>query len=98
MPTSNPGDGIAIWQVAATTPNEAFALEYFASYLQELAVGTGTTSVFFTTQQESVASLRLIRSLSKLFNCKLEQLNVVPSGQGEYEFRISIGAAPRGPR
>jgi hypothetical protein len=93
MPTSHPENGIAIWQVAATKPNQAFALEHFASYLRDLADLTGATSVFFTTQQESLPSLRLIRTLAKLFNCDLEQLNSVPSGQGEYEFRISIGTA-----
>jgi hypothetical protein len=92
MPTSNPENGIAIWQVAATKPNQAFALEYFASYLRDLADHTGATSIFFTAQQESLASLRLIRSLAKqFFDCDLEQLNPVSSGQGEYEFRLSIG-------
>jgi hypothetical protein len=92
MPTSNPGDGIAIWQVAATKPNHAFALEYFTSYLRELADHTGAKSVFFTTQKESLASLRLIRSLAKeFFDCDLEQLNPIPTEQGEYEFRLSIG-------
>jgi hypothetical protein len=92
MPTSNPADGIAIWQVAATTPNHAFALEYFASYLRELADRTGAASIFFTAQQESLPSLRLIRSLAKqFFDCDLVRLNSVPSGQGEYEFQLSIG-------
>lgn len=90
MPTSNPANGIAIWQVAAANPNEAFALEYFAAYLRDLADRTGITSAFFTTQ-ESTASLRLIRSLAKLFGCDLEQLNPIPSGQGECEFRLFIG-------
>ena len=97
MPTSNPGNGIAIWQVAATTPNHPFALEYFAAYLRDLADRTGATSILFTTQQESLASLRLIRSLAKqFFDCDVVQLNSVPSGQGEYEFRLSIGAAGSG--
>jgi hypothetical protein len=93
MPTSDPTNGIAIWQVAATKPNQAFALEYFAAYLRDIADRTDATSVFFTTQQESLAPLRLIRTLAKLFNCDIEQLNSVPSGQGECEFRISIGTA-----
>jgi hypothetical protein len=94
MPTSNPANGIAIWQVAATEPNHAFALEYFAAYLRELADRTSATSIYFTTQQESLAHLRLIRSLAKhFFDCDLEQLNSIPSGQEEYEFRLSIGAA-----
>ncbi len=93
MPTSDPDNGIAIWQVAATKPNQAFALEYFAAYLRGLADRIGATSIFFTTQQESLASLRLIRSLAnQFFDCDVVQLNSVPSGQGEYEFRLSIGS------
>ena len=96
MPTSDPTNGIAIWQVAATQPNHAFALEYFASYLRELADRTGATSLSFTAQQESLAALRLVRLLAKeFFECDLEQLNSVPSGQGEYEFRLSIGKTTR---
>ena len=90
IPTSNPANGIAIWQVAATTPNHPFALEYFAAHLRNLMDRTGVTSVFFTTRKDSRASLRLIRSLAKLFDCDLVQLNSVPSGQGEYEFQLSI--------
>ena len=94
MPTSDPANGIAIWQVAATKPNHAFALEYFAAYLRDLADRTGAASIFFTTQQESLATLRLIRTLAKqFFDCDLEQLNSIPSRQEEYEFRISIGTA-----
>ncbi|MGA1984563.1 MAG: hypothetical protein ABSG84_19125 [Acidobacteriaceae bacterium] len=92
IPTSNPANGIAIWQVAATTPNHPFALEYFAAYLRDLAERTSATSIFFTAQQESVASLRLIRSLARqFFDCDVVQLNSVPSGQGEYEFQLPIG-------
>jgi hypothetical protein len=95
MPTSNPGNGIAIWQVAATTPNHPFALEYFAAYLRDLADRTGATSIFFTAQQESLSSLRLIRSLAKqFFDCDVVQLKSVPSGQEEYEFQLSIGTRP----
>ena len=97
MPTSNPQNGIAIWQVAATKPNHAFALEYFAAYLRDLADRSGATSIFFTTSQESLSSLRLIRSLaSQFFDSDVVQLNSVPTGQGEYEFHLSIGAASSG--
>lgn len=96
MPTSDPQNGIAIWQVAATKPNHAFALEYFAAYLRDLVVRTGTTSVFFTMSKAS-ASLRLIRSLAKQFgDCEVVQLNSVPTDQGEYEFRLSIGEVSSG--
>jgi hypothetical protein len=94
MPTSNPQNGIAIWQVAAVQPNQAFALEYFTAYLRDLVECTGATSIAFTIQQESAASLRLIRSLAKqFFDCEVVQLNSVPTGQGEYEFRLSICTA-----
>ena len=91
MPTTNPGDAIAIWQVGATTPSHTFALEYFAAYLRELMEHTGAVTLIFTTPQDS-ASLRLIRILSKQFgDCEVAQLDSVPAGQGEYEFRLSIG-------
>lgn len=94
MPTSSPRTGIAIWQVAATKPIQAFALEYFAAYLRDLADLTDTRSISFTTQQNS-ASLRLIRSLARQFgNCEVVQLNPVPAEQGEYEFQLSIVAPP----
>lgn len=90
IPTSDPSDGIAIWQVAAAEPNHALALEYFAAYLRELVESRGATSIFFTTSQDS-ASLRLIQSLARKFgNCEVVQLKAVPAGQGEYEFRLSI--------
>lgn len=90
MPTSKPPNGIAIWQVAASMPNRAFALEYFAAYLRDLVERTHASSVFFTTSQDS-ASLRLIRSLASQFaDCAVEQLNPVPAGQGEYEFQLSL--------
>lgn len=93
MPTSDPQNGIAIWQVAATKPNHAFALEYFAAYLRELADRIGITSISFTMRQDSV-SLRLIRSLAKqFFDCEAAQLRSVPTEQGECEFRLSIGTA-----
>jgi hypothetical protein len=96
MPTSNPQNSIAIWQVAATKPNHSFALEYFAAYLRDLVERTGTTSVFFTMSKAS-ASLRLIRSLARQFgDCEVVQLNSVPSGQGEYEFKLSVGTASSG--
>lgn len=92
MPTSDPLDGIAIWQVAAAKPDHAFALEYFAAYLHDLVERTHATSLFFTSPKDA-ASLRLIRTLAKHFrNCEVAQLNPVPSGQGEYEFRVVIGA------
>src|SRR5580692_8454001 len=40
MPTSNPQNGIAIWQVAAAAPNHPFALEYFTAYLRDLVEHT----------------------------------------------------------
>jgi hypothetical protein len=90
IPTSDPANGIAIWQVAATTPSHAFALEYFAAYLRDLAERKGATSVFFTTTDDST-SLRLIRSLAWQFgNCVLDKRSAVPVGQAEYEFRLSI--------
>jgi hypothetical protein len=93
MPTSEPRNGLAIWQVAATAPNRPLALEYFAAYLYELVVRTDVRSVFFTTSKDS-SSLRLIRSLAKKFgDCEVVRLASVPSGQGEYEFRLSIEAA-----
>jgi hypothetical protein len=91
MPTSDPRDGIAIWQVAATAPDRGFALEYFAAYLRELAERTSTTSILFTTTPEP-ASLRLIRSLAKHFGgAEVTQLDPVPARQGEFEFRLSLG-------
>ncbi len=90
MPTSNPKGGIAIWQVAAATPNRAFALEYFAAYLRDLVERNDATSTFFTASRDS-ASLRLIRSLAKqFFDCEVAQLHSVPAGQGEYEFQLPI--------
>ena len=97
MPTSDPQNGIAIWQVAAVQPNRAFALEYFTAHLCDLVERTGATSISFTIQQESAASLRLIRSLAKqFFDSEVVQLNSVPTGQGEHEFQLSIGAASSG--
>jgi hypothetical protein len=96
MPTSNPPNGIAIWQVAAATPNRAFALEYFAAYLHDLVERTHAPSVFFTASPDS-ASLRLIRSLASQFaNCEVEQLNPVPTGQGECEFLLSLSPRDSG--
>jgi hypothetical protein len=95
MPTSNPNNGIAIWQVAADAPDRTFALEYFAAYLRDLMESTGATSLFFTAQQDS-ASLRLIRMLAKQFgDCEVAQLDSVPAGQGEYEFRLSLSKQSR---
>lgn len=89
MPTSEPSSGIAIWQVAAARPNHSFALEYFAAYLHELVGRVGATSLFFTAPQDA-ASLRLIRVLAKKFgNCEVVQLNSVPAGQGEIEYKLS---------
>ena len=90
MPTSEPQNGIAIWQVAAATPNYAFALEYFAAYLRDLVDRRGVTSLLFTAPQDP-PSLRLIQSLAKKFaDCEVEKLSSVPARQGEYEFRLSI--------
>ena len=90
MPTSDPPNGIAIWQIAAASPNEAFALEYFAAYLRDLVEEGHTKSISFTAGQDA-ATLRLIRSLARqLFNCEVEQLNSVPAEQGEHEFRLSL--------
>ena len=98
IPTSDPDNGIAIWQVAAAKPSHAFALEYFAAYLRDLAERTGTTSVFFTTADDST-SLRLIGSLAcKFGNCELEKRNSVPVGQTEYEFRLSIDRSQSRPQ
>jgi len=89
MPASDPRDGIAIWQVAAAKPNHAFALEYFAAHLRELVERTSAKSLFFTGPQDA-ASLRLIRVLAKQFgDCEVIQLDPVPAGQGEYEYRLS---------
>jgi hypothetical protein len=91
MPTSAPPNSIAIWQVAASVPNRGFALEYFAAYLREIAGRTGTRSILFTTTLDP-GSLRLIRLLSKqFFSCEVSQLDPVPTGQGEFEFTISLG-------
>jgi hypothetical protein len=88
MPTSNPPNGIAIWQIAAAEPNHPFALEYFAAYLRDLVERTCAVSISFTTEQSS-ASLRLIRSLAKrFFDCDTVQLDSMPIGQGEFEFRL----------
>lgn len=90
MPTSDPQSGIAIWQVAAATPNHSFALEYFAAYLRESVERTGATTISFTSSPDS-ASMRLIRSLAKqFFDCDATQVSSVPTGQGEHEFRLSI--------
>jgi hypothetical protein len=93
VPTSDPANGIAIWQVAAAIPNRPFALEYFAAYLRDVAERTGVTTISFTASPDS-SSLRLIRSLAKkFFDCGAEQLKSVPVGQGEHEFRLSINLA-----
>jgi hypothetical protein len=93
IPTTRPPNGIAIWQIAAAGPNHALALEHFAAYLHDLVERTHTTSVFFTTPEDS-ALLRLIRLLASQFaNCEVEQLDAVPTGQGEHQFRLSIGPA-----
>jgi hypothetical protein len=92
MPTTKPRDGIAIWQVAAATPNHPFALEYFTAYLRDLAEHLETKFIFFTSPMDST-SLRLIRSLAKqFFGCGVAQVGPVPSGQGECEFRLNINA------
>jgi hypothetical protein len=92
IPTTEPPNGIAVWQIAATGPNHALALEHFAAYLHDLVERTHTTSVFFTTSQDS-ALLRLIRLLANQFaNCEVEQLDPVPTGQGEHQYRLSIGS------
>ncbi len=90
MPTSAPLNGIAIWQVAASAPNRGFALEYFAAYLRDIAGRTGARSILFTTTLDP-GSLRLIRLLAKQFGgFEVSQLDPVPTGQGEFEFRISL--------
>ena len=99
MPTSDPSNGIAIWQVAAAKPNRAFALEYFTAYLRDLTERIGATSISFTISQDR-ATLRLIRSLAKqFFDSEAMQLESVPTEQGEHEFRISVDpqACSRGP-
>ena len=95
IPTTDPPDGIAIWQIAAAGPNRALPLEHFAAYLRDLVERTHTTFVFFTTSQDSVL-LRLIRLLASQFaNCEVEQLDPVPTAQGEHQFRLSINLASR---
>jgi len=90
MPTSDPPNGIAIWQAAAAKPNHAFALEYFTAYLRELADLTAAKSISFTTRKDP-ATLRLIRSLAKeFFSCAVDEMNSVPAGQEEYEFKLSF--------
>ena len=90
MPSSEPPNGIAIWQVAADFSNHSFALEYFAAYLRDLVGHSGATSISFTSQDAS-ASLRLIRSLARqFFDCDTVVINSVPAGQDEFEFRLSI--------
>jgi hypothetical protein len=94
IPTSNPPDGIAIWQIAAGEPNHPFALEYFAAHLRELAELTGARSISFTTRRDP-ASLRLIQSLAtQFFESALVELDPVPVGQEEYEFRLSVHLVP----
>ena len=90
VPTSDPPNGIAIWQVAAASPNHAFALEYFTAHLRDLVERTQATSISFTASQNS-ASMRLIRSLARqFFDCEAKQLDPIPTGQGEHEFRLTI--------
>jgi hypothetical protein len=96
MPTSEPPDGIAIWQVAAATPNQPFALEYFSAYLSDLVERTHAKSISFTASRDS-ASMRLIRALARqFFDSEAAQLNPVPTGQGEHEFRLSISQPSSG--
>src|ERR1700722_3152925 len=96
MPTSDPPNGIAIWQVAAAKPNHAFALEYFTAYLRELADLADAKSISFTARKDPI-NLRLIRSLAKqFFGSAVAELNSVPAGQDEYEFKLSIGTASSG--
>lgn len=90
MPTSDPSNGIAIWQIAAAKPNHAFALEYFAAYLQELVERTGAESISFTAQKSS-SSFRLIGSLAQqFFDCNALQIAPVPAGQEEFEYRLYL--------
>ena len=91
MPTSNPPNGIAVWQVAtAETSAHAFTLEHFVFYLRDLAERTRATTVFFTTPP-NLPSVRLIRSLAAQFaDCEVAQCDPVPVGQGEHQFRITI--------
>ena len=90
MPTSNTQNGIAVWQVAAAKPDHAFALEYFAAYLRQLAELTNASTISFTARKDP-GTLRLIRSLAKqFFNCGVTELSSVPAGQGECEFQLVI--------
>jgi hypothetical protein len=90
MPTSDPSNGVAIWQVAASVPNHGFALEYFADYIGSLAERVGATSVFFTAAMDP-AQMRLIRAIVKqFFNSDVVQIDAVPAGQSEHEFHFSI--------
>lgn len=90
MPTSEPQNGIAVWQVAATESGRPFALEYFADYLRDLAVRTGAVSISFTLQEDENV-VRLVRMLAdKFFRARLLQVGSVPAGQSEHEFMIRI--------
>jgi hypothetical protein len=90
MPTSDPPNGMAIWQAAASASDQPFALEYFAAYLRDLLDRTRITFLFFPAEQTS-ASTRFIRLLAKRFgDCEVATLNPVSVGQGEHEFRIVI--------
>jgi len=89
MPTTEPQKGLSVWQVAASAPNQPFALEYFIAYLRDLIDRTEADSIFFSASQD-VRTLRLIRSLAKrFFDCDVTQVHPVPAGQSEWEFRIS---------
>jgi len=67
MPTSEPTNGIAIWQIAAVDQGRPFALEYFAAYLRELALRTAATSLSFTIKDGDQVLMRLVKLLATHF-------------------------------
>lgn len=90
MPTTDPANGIAVWQVAATDPRRPIALEHFAAYLRELADRTGAHSISFSASQDET-TLRLIRSLAKrFFGSDVTQGHPVPTTQAEFEFTFLV--------
>jgi hypothetical protein len=90
MPTSEPRNGIAVWQIGSSRTEQPFALEHFAAYLRDLMDREGARSLSFTTTQES-SLMRLVRVLAKQFGgCEPVLVGPVPTGQGELEFRLSV--------
>jgi hypothetical protein len=90
MPTSEPPNGIAVWQIGSPRIVQSFALEHFAAYLRDLSDQKGAVSLSFTATKDS-PMMRLVRVLAKQFGgCEPVSVGLVPSGQGEHEFRLSL--------